>query len=53
MNIPKLNLSLIFTFYYKYLKYKHNIFNLGIKTVLYFKYNRINGIVGVFNGIAE
>ena len=23
------------------------IFNLGIKTVLYLKYNRINGLVGV------
>ena len=29
---------LIFIFYYKYLKYK-NSFNLGIKTVLYLKYD--------------
>ena len=42
MNIPKLNLLLIFTFFCKYLKYK-NIFELGIKTVLYLKYNRMNG----------
>ena len=31
--------------YYKYLKYKKNIFNLEIKTVLYLKYNHINGLV--------
>ena len=30
----KLNILLIFTFCYKYLKYK-NYFNLGIKTALY------------------
>ena len=29
------------------------IFNLGIKTVLYLKYNRINGLVGIQNGKAE
>ena len=46
MNIPKLNVLLIFTFYYKYLKYK-NIFNLGFKTVLYLKYDCINCLVGV------
>ena len=34
MNIPKLNLLLIFAFSYKCLKYKKNIFNFGIKTVL-------------------
>ena len=34
MNIPKLNLLLIFTFYYKYLKYKDYI-NLGDETILY------------------
>ena len=45
MNIPKMNLLLIFTFYYKYIKYKI-IFNSGIKTVLYLKYNRISGLVG-------
>ena len=39
----KLNLLLIFTFYYKYLKYKNN-FNLGIKTVLYLKYNCTNSL---------
>ena len=30
----KLNLLLLFSFYYEYLKYKKNIFNLGIKTVV-------------------
>ena len=36
LTFKKLNLLLIFTFYHKCLKY---IFlNLGIKTVLYFKY---------------
>ena len=44
--LPKMNLLLIFTFNYKYLKYK-DIFNLGIKTVFYLIYNRINGLVGV------
>ena len=43
----KFNLLLIFTFYYKYLKYKKYFFNLGIKTVLYSKYNCINGLVRV------
>ena len=42
----KLNLLLIFSFYYKYLKYKI-ISNLGIKTVLYFKYDCINSLDGV------
>ena len=37
-------LLLIFTFYYKYLKYKKI---LGIKTVMHLKYNCINGLVGV------
>ena len=48
LTFQNLNLLLIFrsTFYYNNLKYK-NIFNLGIKTVLYLKYNRINGLVGV------
>ena len=27
--------------------------NLGIKTILYLKYNRINGLVGVQNGTAS
>ena len=48
----KMNLFLIFTFYYKYLKYK-NYFNLGIETVFHLKYNHINGLVGVLNGKAE
>ena len=50
----KLNLLLLFTFYHKYLKIK-TIFNLGIFiiTVLYLKYNRIKGFVGVQNGKAE
>ena len=45
--------------YYFYLHFIINIknvkiiFNLGIKTVLYLKYNRINGLVGVYNGKAE
>ena len=30
MNIPKMNLLLTFTFYYKYLKYKKSVLNLGI-----------------------
>ena len=48
MNFPKMNVLLIFTFYYKYLKYiKKNIFKLGIKTVLYLKYNRIDGSIEV------
>ena len=42
LTIQKMNLLLIFTFYYKYLKYKKH-FNLGIKTNLYLKYYRING----------
>ena len=29
------------------------IFDLGIKTVLYLKYNCVNGLVGVYNGKAE
>ena len=32
---------------YQYLKYKKDIFNLGIKTVLYLRYHRMNGFVGV------
>ena len=36
----KTNSFLIFTFYYKYLKYRKNILNLGIKNVLYLKYSR-------------
>ena len=43
----KVDLLLIFTFYYKYLKYKKNIFDLGNKTALYLKYNRINVLVWV------
>ena len=51
MNIPKMKLLLIFTFYYIFIiKF---ISNLVIKTVLYLKYNRINGVVGVYNGKAE
>ena len=53
INISKMNLLLIFTFYDKYLKYEKNIFDLGIKTDLYLKYNLINGLVGVLNGKAE
>ena len=44
----RLNLLLIFTFYFKYLKYKI-IFNLVIETVLYLKYNRINPFTAVYN----
>ena len=49
MNISKIELFAYnyILLYYKHLKYKKNIFNLGIKTVLYSKYNRINGLVGV------
>ena len=43
----KLNSFFIFTFYHKYLKYKKDIFKLGIKTVLYLKYNHISGLVRV------
>ena len=44
----------MFTFYHEYIKCKKKtISNLGIKTVLYLKYNCINGFVGVQNGIAE
>ena len=50
MNITKIELRIRYLhfiiniiIYYKYLKYKKNIFNLGIKTVFYLKYNRING----------
>ena len=48
MNLPKLNLLLWLTFYYKYLKYRIS-FNLGIipVTVWYLIYNRINGLVRV------
>ena len=42
----KLNLLLIFTFYYKYLKYKI-IYNLGNKTVLYLICNSIKGFDSV------
>ena len=41
-----MNLLLIFTFYYKYLNIE-KYFNLRIKTVLYLKYNRINGFVEI------
>ena len=44
----RMNLLLIFTFYFKYLKYKI-IFNLVIETVLYLKYNRINPFTAVYN----
>ena len=46
MNIPKIEFIAKFTFYYNHLKYKI-ILDLGIKTVLYLKYNRMNGLVGV------
>ena len=47
MNLPKIEfIALIFTFYYRCLKYKI-IFNSGIKTILFLKFNRINGLVGV------
>ena len=52
MNIPKLNLLLIFTFYYKYLKYR-NYFDLGNKTVLDLICHCINGLDGGLNGKAE
>ena len=42
----KIELLLIFTFYYKYY-YIEIIYNLGTKTVLYLICNRINGFVGV------
>ena len=46
--LQKLNVLLIFTFDYKYLKFKQkNIFNLRIKTALFLKYNRMNGLVGL------
>ena len=41
----KFILSLIFTFYYEYLK--KNILIQELKTVLYLKYNCINGLVVV------
>ena len=51
MNIPKvyclyLHLIILSKIYKRY-------FNLGIKTVLYLKYNRINGLVRVQNVNAE
>ena len=46
MNIPKLNVLLIFTFYYKYLKFKNN-YNLGNKTVLHLICNCIDSFVEV------
>ena len=49
MTIPKLNLLLIlliFTFFLYIYNIKF-IFNLGIKTVLYLKYDCINGLVRV------
>ena len=47
MNIPKIEFIAYIYIYFKYLKYKKNIFNLGIKTVLYLKYNHINSLVWV------
>ena len=41
-----MNLFFIFTFYYKYRTYRI-IFNLGIKTVLYLKYNCFKGFIGM------
>ena len=49
MNIPKIE---FITYIYISKVYK-NIFDLGIKTVLYLKYNYINSLVGVLNGKAE
>ena len=46
MNNTKNNLLFIFTFYYKYLKYKKNSFSLGMKTDLNLNDYRINGLVG-------
>ena len=48
-NSPLEFIAYIYILYYnyQYLKYKKDIFNLGIKTVLYLRYNRINGFVGV------
>ena len=45
LTFQKLNLLLIFTFYYNYLVI-YIISNLGIKAVLYLKSNHINGLVG-------
>ena len=45
MNIPKIEFIAYIYLLSKYLKYKK--ITLGIKTVLYLKYNRINGLVGV------
>ena len=46
-NIPKTEFIFLYLhFIIHYLKYK-KYFNLGVKTVLYLKYNRINGFVGV------
>ena len=52
MNRSKIEFISKFTFYNKYLKYK-TYSNLGIKTVLFFKYNHINCFVRVSNGKAE
>ena len=43
INIPKIE----FIAYIYILNFTKYIFNLGIKTVLYLKYNCINGLVGV------
>ena len=45
----KLNLLLMFTFYYKYLIYCNFFYNLGDKTIYYLIFNRIYGFVGVLN----
>ena len=46
MNRSKIEFIFIFKFYYKYLNIKI-VFDLGIKTVLYLKYNRFNNFIGV------
>ena len=45
-NIPK-NEFIAYIYIWWYIYYIKLIFNLGIKTVLYLKYNCFNGLVGV------
>ena len=46
MNIPKIEF-IAYIYILLYLYYIKIIFNLGIKTFLYLKYNHINGLMGV------
>ena len=46
MNRSKMEFIFYICIYHKYLNIKI-IFNLGIKTVLYLRYNRFNSFVGV------